>query len=157
MEARAVPAQGAVVGDDAVAGDDDTDGVGGVGLAHGAGGAGWTERTGDVAVAARFAIRDREKRTPNALLVRGAFELEGEVEYAQLACEVKFELADSFAEHRLVVVLGPRGVHREMIEAEADESISGADEAQGKVGVGPCERVGEHAPSVSDSWARGAG
>jgi len=157
VEAGAVAAELAIVGNDAVAGHDDANGVGGVGLAHRAGDVGRLEAAGESGVAARLAVGDLDQSSPDAELERRALGLERQVEAAKCALEVKLKLAAGFAQHRVVVVAGPGGIGAEVAQVEAQEGIAGGYQAQRKIGVRLHHGVVEHAYSFAGSGGRGSG
>ena len=74
-EAVGIAAEGGVGGDDAVAGDEEGDGIAGKSLADGPGGTAMKE-PGEVAVGAGLAVRDGEKRLPDAALKGGTVRME---------------------------------------------------------------------------------
>ena len=92
--------QGAVAPDDAVAGDEQRQGVAVVGAAHGAAGLFVAEGAGDVYVGARFAIGYLAHFLPDAQLEGRALRGEGHVEIAALAGEVFLEFALGKVQHR---------------------------------------------------------
>jgi len=75
MEAISIAAEGSVGGDDTVAGDEEGDGIAGQGLADCSGGRAMKE-PGEVAVGAGLAVRDGEKRLPDAALEGGTLRME---------------------------------------------------------------------------------
>ena len=93
MEAAAVADEGAVLAYDAVAGDDDGDGVAAVGEADGAAGGGAADGVGDLAVGACLAVGDVGELCPYAVVEVGSAGVEGDGEAAAGACEVLVQLA----------------------------------------------------------------
>ena len=109
VEPAAVARQAAVRADHAVARHDDRDRVAAVGGADRAGAVRPPDLPGDLAIAARLAVRDREQRLPDVLLEVGAAHVELEVELNALAGEVLLELLDSVRERLArVAPAGPR-------------------------------------------------
>jgi hypothetical protein len=82
----------AVGADHPVAGNDDTDRVGGVGAADGAGGGGIAQAGGELTVAERPAVGDPPEAPPHRLLERCAPELHVEIEVASRSLEVLLNL-----------------------------------------------------------------
>ena len=81
--------EGTVGADHAVAGDDQTDGIGGVGAADGARGARVAEGCGESAVAAGFTVGNRDECGPDAVLKISAFGGERHREIAELSGEIR--------------------------------------------------------------------
>jgi len=100
VSAFGVASEGAVGGDDAVAGDDDEDGVIVVGHADSAGGAGTTQALGFLGVADGGAVGDALQHLPGALLEVGARQLERQVKGLERACEIILELVDALLHER---------------------------------------------------------
>ena len=97
VETTGETAEGAVGADDAMAGDDDGDGVLSVGLSGGAKSSGAADFLGEPAIAAGLAVRDGEQALPDGLLeVRAPEEVEGETEPFQLSIEVSEQLPARF-------------------------------------------------------------
>ena len=90
----------AVGGDDAVAGDDDGDGVAAAGGADGAGGG--AEFLGDAAVGADVALRDALHDVPDQALEGGAFRADGQVEGVQVAGEIGAQLPVGLRDQRVL-------------------------------------------------------
>ncbi len=76
LKAAAVADQSAVAPDNAVAGDDEADGVGADGAPDGAHGARTFDLRGDVAVGARLAVGDGEQGLPDGALKGGAAQVQ---------------------------------------------------------------------------------
>ena len=79
-EASAVAGQVAVAADDAVAGEDDGDGVGAVGIGHSPDGFGESDGGGQFTVGHCLSVGDVGELLPDALLEVGAGQQEGDVE-----------------------------------------------------------------------------
>jgi len=138
-------------------GNDNADGVGAIGLAHGASDAGGLEAASDVGVAARLAVGDFDQSAPDAELEGRTLGLERQVEVAQCALEIKLKLAAGFAKQRVVVVAGPGGIGAEVVQVEAHEGIAGGYQAQRKIRERLHHGVAEHAYSLAGSGGRGSG
>lgn len=87
-ETAAVAGEFAVAGKNAVARDDDGDGVLAVGGAHGSDSLGVANGVGDVLVGEEATVRDGEEFLPDALLEGRAGRFQGEVESLALALEI---------------------------------------------------------------------
>lgn len=96
IEPAAEAAEGAVLGDDAVTGDDDGDAVGAVGAPHGA--RDGVDTFGECVVADGLAEGDVLEFIPDALLEFGTREEEREVELVTVSREVGSELGLGFVE-----------------------------------------------------------
>ena len=96
--AGGVAAGGAVLVDDAVAGDDDGHGVVVVGLSNGAGALGVAHAGGLLAVRDGLAVGNLLQFGPSSHLVLGAHDMQGQGEVASLAVKVLGELLDALAE-----------------------------------------------------------
>src|SRR3954451_5800596 len=92
VQPAAVAGEAAVRADDPVAGHDDRDRVAAVGGADRPRPVRAPDLPGDLAVAARLAVRDRGQRLPHAAQERRAVQREGEGELVALAREVLVEL-----------------------------------------------------------------
>src|SRR5690606_17863876 len=93
--------------DDAVAGDDDGDGVLAVGQSHGADCLGSADAFGDVFVADGYAIGDFRQRLPDALLKGSALGARWQIEVAQFAGEISPQLFNGGAKNlRIFLSLG---------------------------------------------------
>ena len=87
-DATAVAAQVAALGDDAVAGDEEIEAVGGVGAGDGADGRGGADTSGNLLVAGGAAKGNENQLAPYAFLKFGAAKLEGDGKFAEGAVEV---------------------------------------------------------------------
>ena len=99
-EPTAEPDQPAVAADDAVAGDDDGDGVGAVGGPHGADRGGPADGLRQLPVAPRLAVGDALERGPHLPLERGAVRGEWNRKDDEIAGEVGCQLAAGFGDDR---------------------------------------------------------
>ena len=93
-EASAVAGQAAVAADDAVAGEDDRDGVGAVGIGHCPDGPGGSDGGGQLSVGGGLPVGDAGELLPDALLEVGAGQQEGDVEVPALSTEVFVQFPD---------------------------------------------------------------
>jgi hypothetical protein len=91
-----------IAADDAMAWNDDGDGVGPVRKADRAGSLGLSDTPGKLAVAYGFAVRNLLQVPPDEQLKLGAFENQGEIEVSQLSIKVRLQLANCIFERRLV-------------------------------------------------------
>ena len=131
-EAPAVAGEAAIFGDDAVAGDDDGNGIGGAGAGDGADGFFASDGAGDLAVGARGAPRDAAEFFPDAALKSGGLHVEREIAMRLFAAEMAEDFADPGAEAGGVgvnlgagIFAGERGLQLGLGVAEID----GADSA----------------------------
>jgi len=97
-QAAAVAGEFAVAADDAMAGDDDGDGIGSIGEADGARGFGIADAAGEFAVGDGLAVGNVAEQLPDFLLKGRALGSEREVEGFEFTAEVGAELADGFLE-----------------------------------------------------------
>lgn len=89
MQASSVASKRAIGADDAMAGDDDADGVGAIGQAHGADGGGLADPAGQLGVADGGAARNTAEDAPDRFLKRSAGGADGKgVDGVQLTREV---------------------------------------------------------------------
>ena len=144
-EAAGVAGEGAVLAEDAVAGDDPAEGVASGGGADGAVGAGGAEAAGDFAVGAGVAVGDGGDFVPDAELEGGAVEVDGEVEGAALAGGDLLKLEAGLGEEGVVLLFEPAGGDSGGVgavgEGEAGEFFVAGGEEEGaerglEVGVG---------------------
>ena len=100
VEAAAITAESSIGGNDAMARDNDRDGVAIVRHAHGAESLRAADRASDVAIRSGLAIGNREQSSPAGELEFGAAEIERELEFAAFTGEVFFQLANISAHLR---------------------------------------------------------
>src|SRR4051794_29659271 len=93
VEAATVPAQFVIAGDNAVAGDDDGDGIVMIRHANGSKSARVADGTRLVPVGARLAVRNREQGIPATQLKVGSAKIERLRKDAKLASKVGVEFA----------------------------------------------------------------
>mgnify|MGYP001643793670 FL=1 len=135
VDAVGVACETAACADDAVAGDDDGDGVVRDGAADGVGGFFHADAAGDFAVGYRFAVGDREQDVPDFLTKRCGFRCERRQKVGLLPAEVKVEPAACLLEYReafLLVLLFERGGEVFLpVKPKADERRAVAGEGHG--------------------------
>lgn len=136
VEAARVAVELALAVDDAVAGDDDGDGVGAVGGTDGAGRGGVADAPCEEAVGNGFAEGDVEEVLPDELVERGAAGREGSLEHAAGAGEVLGEFVGESLD------VGLRGG---VILRSRVERVTGVGERAGCDALGGCgqEEVAE--------------
>ena len=135
VDAVGVACETAACADDAVAGDDDGDGVVCDGAADGVGGFFHADAAGDFTVGDRFAVGNREQDVPDFLTKRCGFRCERRQKVGLLPAEVEVEPAACLLEYReafLLVLLFERGGEVFLpVEPKADERRAVAGEGHG--------------------------
>src|SRR5215469_8185400 len=124
-EASAVSGEFAAAADDAVAGDDDRDGIGAVGQAYGTRCVGVADASGKFPVGDGFSVRDAAETLPDGLLERRALRGEGEVEGFKLPGEVGAQLADGVFQGARIFLPGGVGGMGALAALEIDAAESG--------------------------------
>jgi hypothetical protein len=148
-EPWAVAAQGAVGGDDPVAGNYNGHRVGAVGLAHGASPERGADAAGNVGIAAHCAVGDGQQRAPHPLLEWRATQSQRKLKLATLPLEVLLELARRFADERVPGVFDPARLAMAHVELDHQNGCVVSDDAQPKVGVRLNDSVTGHIPCSS--------
>ena len=135
VDAVGVACETAARADDAVAGDDDGDGVVCDGAADGMGGFFHADAAGDRAVGHRFTVGNREQDVPDFLTKRRCFWCERWQKVGLLSAEVEFEPATCLLEYGeafLFVLLFERSGEVFLpVEPKADERRAVAGEGHG--------------------------
>jgi len=140
-KASAVSGEFAVAADDAVARNDDWNGVGAIGEADSAGGVGVPDAVGKLSVGNGFAEGNVEQMAPNFALKFGALRSQWKIEGFEFASEVGAQLADDFFQRASIFL--PRRVRRlgtfarHEVNAAKTGIVSGEDEgSDGAIDLG---------------------
>jgi len=115
-----------------MAGDDQADGIGGVGTADGARGARVAERGGELAVAARFSVGNGDQRRPHAFLKLRALGRERQGELTEFPGEVGVHLLFDRGDQRTRVTYWVT-FFREALAEPGEVAEGGGDDGAGVV------------------------
>ena len=131
FEAPTIAAEAAVFADDAVAGNNDGDGIGGAGASHGADGPGIADAASNFGIGARLAAGNAPELFPNAALEGGAANVERDFAALGAGAEARDHSAGPGAD--AAGIFAEIGV-REIVSQLAEEQ-----------GIGLAEHYGAHA------------